>query len=179
MSVTAHIRTLPVLAVLCASLAACNDLPNGKDRKSQPAMVRQRMGATEMVVVYNRPAARGRTLFGGIVPYDSVWNPGADEATRLEISRDVRLNGQVLPAGKYSIWAIPTSGEWTLIFSRAHDVPHVPYPEGEDALRIRVRPEAGPHQESLGFDFPVATADSTMLTLHWGRVVVPIRIEPG
>jgi hypothetical protein len=166
------------MAMVCAGTAACGDLPSGKDRKSQPAMVRQQMGDTEIAVVYNRPAARERTLFGGIVPYDSVWNPGADEATRLEISHDVRLNGERLSAGKYSIWVVPTRGEWTLIFSRAHDVPHVPYPEGKDALRIRVQPEAGPYKESLGFDFPVATADSAVLTLHWGSVVVPVRIKP-
>lgn len=179
MTTKARIRTLSALTVLCASLNACGGLPNGEDRKSQPAMVRQRMGATELAVVYNRPAARGRELFGGIVPYGQAWNPGADEATRLEISQDVRLNGQVLPAGKYSIWAIPQPGQWTLIFSRAHDVPHTPYPEGKDALRIQVRPEAGPHVESLGFSFPVATADSAVLALQWGRVSVPIRIEPA
>ena len=176
---SAQLQKLSALAVLCVAMAACGGLPNGKDRKSQPAMVRQRMGATEIAVVYNRPAARGRRLFGGIVPYGEVWNPGADEATRIETSADVRLNGQVLPAGKYSIWAIPQAGEWTVIFSRAHDVPHVPYPEGKDALRIRVRPQAGPHVESLGFSFPVATADSAVLALQWGTVVVPMRIEPA
>ncbi|MBA2572914.1 MAG: DUF2911 domain-containing protein [Gemmatimonadetes bacterium] len=179
MKTRTRIWRLSAVAVVCAGVAACGGLPNGKDRKSQPAMVRQRMGATELAVVYNRPAARGRKLFGGIVPYGQLWNPGADEATRLETNQDVRLNGQVLPAGKYSIWAIPQPGEWTLIFSRAHDVPHVPYPEGKDALRIRVRPEAGSHMESLGFSFPIATADSAVLTLQWGSVVVPIRIEPA
>lgn len=164
--------------VLCMGVAACGGLPSGEDRKSQPATVRQRMGATQIAVVYNRPAARGRTLFGGIVPWDSIWNPGADEATRVEVSDDIRINGATLPAGRYSLWAIPRPEEWTLIFSRAYDVPHVPYPEGEDALRLRVRPTAGGFQESLGFDFPVATADSAMLTLRWGDVVIPLRIKP-
>jgi hypothetical protein len=136
------------------------------------------MGATEIGVVYNRPAARGRVLYGGIVPWDSVWNPGADEATRIELSRDVRMNGHPLAAGEYSIWAIPGAAEWTLIFSSAARVEHVPYPEGRDALRLRVRPESGPFMESLGFYFPAATPDSARLNLHWGTTVVPIRIQP-
>lgn len=176
-----HIGKFSALVALWAALTACSgdSLPNGAKRKSQPASVRQRMGATEVAVIYNRPAARGRKLFGGIVPFGQIWNPGADEATRFETTRDVRLNGYILPAGKYSIWAIPDIHEWTLIFSRAHDVPHTPYPEGEDALRIRVRPVAGRHTESLGFDFPLATADSALLEMRWGTLVIPIRIGPG
>lgn len=159
------------------ALSACG-LPDGSARKSQPALVRQRMGSTEIAVVYNRPAARGRVLFGGIVPWDSVWCPGADEATRLELTQDVRVEGRPLGAGKYSVWAIPGPAEWTVIFSRAANVYHVPYPRGQDALRIRVRPTTGPYMESLAYYFPAATADSAVLALHWGTTVVPVRIRP-
>lgn len=154
-------------------------LPDGSDRGSQPAEIRQRMGSTEIAVVYNRPSARGRELYGGLVPHDSIWNPGADEATRIELSRDVLVEGQRLPAGKYSLWAIPRPAAWTVVFSRAHDVFHVPYPEGEDALRVRIRPRTGPHVESLAFRFPLATADSAELHLHWGATVVPLRLRPA
>lgn len=166
-------------------LAGCGDvedgarLPDGSERGSQPAEVRQRMGSTEIAVVYNRPSARGRELFGGLVPYDSIWNPGADEATRIELSEDVLVEGRELPAGKYSIWAIPGPDEWTVIFSRAHDVYHVPYPEGQDALRLAIRPRSGPHMEALAFTFPVAVRDSAELDLTWGTVVVPLRLRPG
>lgn len=160
-----------------AITAACGGLPDGADRASQPAEVRQRMGSTEIRVVYNRPSARGRELFGGIVPYNSVWNPGADEATRIETSRDVLIEGGRLPAGAYSLWLIPRPEEWTVIFSRAADVFHEPYPEGQDALRRRVRPRSGPPMETLSFHFPLATRDSSELVLHWGRVVLPLRIR--
>lgn len=153
-------------------------LPDGSERKSQPALARQRMGATEMAVVYNRPSARGRELFGGIVPHGEAWNPGADEATRIELSRTVRIDGQPLPAGRYSIWAIPQPGPWTVIFSRAHDVPHVPYPEGQDALRLQVSPVQGEYVETLAWNFPVATADSAVLQMRWGNTVLPLSIHP-
>jgi hypothetical protein len=138
-------------------LGGCGGLPDGSDRASQPAEVLQRMGGTEIAVVYNRPSARGRELFGGLVPYDSIWNPGADEATRIELSEDVLIAGEPLPTGKYSIWAIPRPDEWTVIFSRAHDVYHEPYPEGHDALRLQVRPLTGSYMETLAFQFSTAT----------------------
>jgi hypothetical protein len=151
--------------------------PSGDWRRSQPARVVQRMGSTEVTVVYNRPAARGRELFGALVPWDSIWNPGADEATRIELDEDDLIDGQHLAIGRYSVWAVPRPEEWTLILSRAWDVQHRPFPAGEDALRLRVRPRGGSHMESLAFYFPVADADSAVLVLHWGETVVPITLR--
>ncbi len=168
-----------LLPSLLALPAACDGMPSGEGRMSQPARLSQRLRDAEVTVVYNRPVARGRTLFGALVPYGEIWNPGADEATRIELSDDVSIAGQPLPAGKYSLWAIPGPDEWTLVFSRAWDVEHVPYPEGEDALRVRVRPQPGPHMETLGFYFPMVDADSALLVLHWGetRIPLPLRVR--
>jgi hypothetical protein len=172
---------LPLLLLLQVSCQRGSSveggLPSGAGRKSQPARVAQRLEAAQVTVVYNRPVARGRELFGALVPYGEIWNPGADEATRIELSHDVTIGGQPLPAGKYSIWAIPDPREWVLIFSRAWDVEHIPYPEGEDALRIRVRPQPGPHMEALGFYFPMVDADSAVLMLHWGETTVPLSLR--
>lgn len=166
-----------VLLAAAVALVACRGLPDGSSRASQPAEIRQRMGSTEIDLRYNRPSARGRALFGALVPYDSVWNPGADEATRIEVSRDVRIDGATLPAGKYSLWAIPRPDEWTVILSRAWNVPHTPYPEGQDALRLGVSPTSGPYVESLSFDVPVAMRDSALLELKWGTVVLPLHFR--
>jgi hypothetical protein len=151
--------------------------PSDDWRRSQPARVVQRMGSTEMTVVYNRPTARGRELFGALMPWDSIWNPGADEATRIEIDRDVLLDGQLLRAGRYSIWAVPRRDEWTLVFSRAWDVQHRPYPAGQDALTLRIRPRPAAHMESLAFYFPMVDAESATLVLHWGETMIPISIR--
>jgi hypothetical protein len=154
--------------------------PADEWRRSQPARVTQRMGSTEMTIVYNRPVARGRELFGALVPWDSIWNPGADEATRIEVNESISIEGQTLPAGRYSIWAIPQRDEWTLIFSRAWEVQHRPYREGNEVLRVRVRPRRAEHVESLAFYFPVADVDSAVLALHWGETIIPISIRrPG
>lgn len=146
-------------------------------RKSQAAAVSQRVANTEITVTYSRPVARGRELFGGIVPYGVVWNPGADQATAVAISRDVLVNGQPLAAGKYSIWAVPGPDTWTLILSRAADVYHTPYPgEAEDALRVDVPVGVGAYHEVLTFDFSLVEGKDAVLSLRWGTVVVPLSI---
>jgi len=146
--------------------------------KSQSGSVFQRVANTDIAVVYDRPVARGRELFGGIVAYDEVWNPGANDATAVSLSRDVTVNGEALAAGKYSIWAIPRAGDWTVIFSRAADVYHTPYPgENQDALRLTITPQRGDHMETLAFYFPMVEGKETELRLHWGETVVPMLIK--
>ena len=146
-------------------------------RQSQPATVTQMLGGTKVTIVYNRPSARGRQLFGGVVAWGRVWDPGADEATTIAFSKDVLVAGQPLAAGTYSLWAIPQPDVWTVIFSRAAPVFHVPYPgEGHDALRLKLKPERGPFVETLAFYFPAVEAERALLHLHWGETIVPIPI---
>jgi hypothetical protein len=159
--------------------ASTEIIPLDDVRKSQAAAVSQRVANTEITVTYSRPVARGRELFGALVPYDEVWNPGADQATAVVFTRDVELNGHPLAAGKYSLWAIPRADRWTMIVSRAGDVYHTPYPgEDQDAVRFDVVPESGTHMEALAFYFPVVEGKDTVLRLHWGGVIVslPIRV---
>lgn len=173
-------RAAVVALALAALLAACGPVPSGAKRKSQPALLVQQVGATRLTLRYNRPSARGRALFGGIVPWDSVWCPGADEGTRLETTSDLHVGGRVLPKGAYSLWMIPrASGEWTLIFSRKANAYHVPYPGAEhDALRVPVRPGHGPYTETLAYAFPVAMPDSAVLQLAWGDMTLSVPVVP-
>jgi len=164
--------------VLTYSLSCDADLLRKTPRKSQPASVMQMIGPTRVTVTYNRPTARGRTLFGGIIQYGDTWNPGADEATAIQFSRAVLFGEKPLPAGKYSVWVTPhpAPAEWTFILSKAADVSHTPYPEGRDALRLQVRPMSAPHIEALALYFPAADSASALLRLHWGETMVEIPI---
>ncbi|MFL5383133.1 MAG: DUF2911 domain-containing protein [Longimicrobiaceae bacterium] len=173
-------RSLSIPLLALALLAGCGGVPSGAKRASQPALVVQRIGATELTLRYNRPSARGRALFGGIVPWDSVWCPGADEGTRLESSSDLAIGAARLPRGAYTLWMIPrAAGDWTLIFSRDANAYHVPYPGAEkDALRVPVRPARGPHTETLSWSFPTATKDAAVLRLAWGEAVVDLPLRP-
>ncbi len=170
-------RRLPIFATAAAALVLGCSSSGGSIPKSQHARLEQRVGRVVVTIEYNRPVARGRRLFGGIVPYGVAWDPGADAASTINFSGQVELEDHVVPSGTYSIWAIPGATEWTLILSRAARVFHEPYPEGEDALRLKLTPQAGPHMETLGFYFPMVDADSALLHLHWGETIVPIRVR--
>jgi len=164
-------------ALLLTALIPPYSLQAQAVRPSQRGTVMQMIATTAVTVVYNRPSARGRRLFGGVVPYGEAWNPGADEATTVTFSKDVRIAGRALAARKYSLWMIPAaSGSWTVIFSRAASVFHVPHPQGHDALRVQLEPERGWFMETLAFYFPMVGPDTALLTLHWGETVLPIPI---
>ena len=146
---------------------------------SQRGSVTQNVALTEISVTYGRPVARGRVLFGKLVPWDSVWHPGADSATRVTFDHDVLIEGQKLEAGEYSLWLVPReSAPWTLIFSRAAHTFHKPYPGSSlDALRVPVTPERLSHMETLAIYFPLVLRDKAIMRIHWGETGVPVHIE--
>ena len=152
-------------------------IPLDEVKPSQSGSVWQEVANTSIAVIYDRPVARGRDLFGGIVPFGEIWNPGANDATTVEFSRDVTINGNPLAAGKYSLWAIPDPNRWTVIFSRQADVYHTPYPgEEHDALRFMVSPRLGEHMETMAFYFAAVEKKDTELRLHWGDTYIPFDI---
>ena len=84
---------------------------------SQEASVSQRVGLTDVMVNYHRPAVNNRTVWGGIVPYDQVWRAGANENTTISFSTDVMVESKKVSAGTYGLHMIPTKSTWTVIFS--------------------------------------------------------------
>jgi Protein of unknown function (DUF2911). len=146
---------------------------------SQRGSVSQTIAFTDISIKYGRPSTRGRALFGALVPWDSIWHPGADSATRITFSRDVMLDGHALKAGAYSIWLIPRDGKpWTLIFNRKSRAFHKPYPGAEfEALRIEIEPETGMQMESLAYYFSEVVRDTAVLRIHWGTTMIPVHIK--
>ncbi len=148
-------------------------------RPSQAAEVMQWVGAAKLDITYHRPVARGRELFGKLVPFGKVWSPSADSAAVLTLTKPITVNGSTLAAGAYTIWTIPGENEWMVIFSMEHPVHHMFYPEGKDALRVKAVPRVGDHLETLGISFPMVDADSAEMVIHWGRTIVPLKIRSG
>ena len=149
---------------------------------SQFGTVSQTVDTTEIRVEYYRPQARGRVLFGeeGIVRFGRTWDMGANRATNVEFSEDVVLDGQRLPAGRYSLWTTPQpEGPWPFMANSDWDVNHFPYPgEETEALRVELMPEESEtYFEVLTFYFSEVGADRAVLTLHWGTTTLPIPIE--
>jgi hypothetical protein len=168
------------LTVLALALAACGSgRPSGAQgiARSQPAAVSQQLAGMRIEIAYHRPVARGRPLFGALVPWGRIWSPSADSVARLTISGPVELNGARLAAGSYGLWMIPDSTAWTVIVSAKPDAFHLRYPEGQDVMRLTATPTRGEHVETLQFAFPMVDADSATLQLRWGTTVVPIRVH--
>lgn len=162
------------LALVCLGGVAC---AQETTRKSQLGVVTQWIAGTKVEITYRRPVARGRALFGALVPYGRVWTPSADSAARIAVSAPVEINGATLPAGTYSIWATPDSVDWTLAFNSNAVLFHLNVPRSGDVLRVHAKPASGAHVETLLFTFPMVDADSARLELHWGTTVVPFSLR--
>jgi hypothetical protein len=166
---------LVAAAVLAdASSAAELQLP----RPSQKAQVMQTVGLTDVTITYSRPGVKGRVIWGGLVPYDKVWRTGANEATAITFSTDVKVNGQALPAGTYSFHTIPTKGDWTLIFNKKIDQwGSYSYDEKDDALRVKVKAQPHESTEWMEFSLPDIAVDKATVALDWEKLRVPFEIQ--
>jgi hypothetical protein len=165
------------------ALAALLSLCSAQVLASEPAKVVQTVDGTTITVEYYRPVARGRELFGGLVEWGTTWTPGANWATTLEVDKDVRLNNNPLPKGKYSIWIeIRKETEWTVMVSRRAKVYHLwPPPIDDEQLRFTVRPKHGPNIEVLTWTFPTVMRDGAELWMEWGTTIVAllVTVEPS
>jgi hypothetical protein len=165
---------LPLLLLPAAGLAQETE---PRVRPSQHGTVSQTVDSTTITIDYDRPVARGRELFGRLIPWGETWTPGANWATTIAFDRAVTVAGHAVAAGTYSIWTVPGADEWTFILSTRERVFHRSYPAGEDLLRFPVKPTEGAHMETLAYYFPVVAEDSTVLHLHWGTTIVPVAIR--
>jgi hypothetical protein len=145
---------------------------------SQRAIVTQRIGLTDITVSYCRPLAGGRELFGKAIPYGQVWRAGANENTVISFTDDVSVEGKPLAAGTYGLHMIPTADQWTIIFSKnSTSWGSFSYDEKEDALRVTVKPQSGENQDALAYTFEEVKPDSTAVTMHWAKAVVPFHVS--
>jgi hypothetical protein len=148
-------------------------------KPSQHGSVSQDVAGTTFTIEYDRPVARGRDLFGALVPYDRVWCPGANTCTTLTVSTDVTIEGKTLPAGTYTVWAKPGASTWSIIFNTAHPTFHTQHARvaDRDFLTVDVTPRTASHMETLAFYFAAVDGHHTELVLHWGTVAVPLSID--
>ena len=143
-------------------------------KPSPAATATGKIGATDVKVNYSSPGVKGRKIFGGLEPYGSVWRAGANEATTVEFSKAVRVEGKALPAGKYGFFVIPAQGAWTVIFNK---VPNqwgaFKYDEKQDALRVLVTPrKTAAVTERLAYEVMPKG-----LVLRWENVELPVAIK--
>ena len=109
---------------------------------SPPDSVRANVAGAALSVRYSRPSARGRVIFGNVVPWNQVWRTGANEATVFETSGDLLIGGTTVPAGKYTLWTIPARDAWKLIINRNTGQWGTDYNAQYDLARLDMKVEA-------------------------------------
>jgi Protein of unknown function (DUF2911) len=194
---------LSVLLVLCTYLSVAAQVRT--PRPSQKASVMQTIGVTDITITYHRPGVKGRTIWGDplpeqvtsvkgdatldnqnvrpknapIVPWGHVWRTGANDATMFEVTDEVLINGQKLPAGSYSLHTIPTKDEWTIVFNgTANQWGSFNYDPAKDTLRVKVKPQwVNESQEWLQYTFDPVTENSAQVNIRWEKVRVPFTVE--
>jgi len=145
---------------------------------SQHAMVKQRVGLTDIELDYSRPNKNDREIFGGLVPYGKLWRTGANAVTKIKFSKAVTLGGKEIPAGEYALFTIPTADEWTIIVSKDAKVQSAAdYKQENDAVRLTAKPEPNPVTIET---FTIALADvkgaSATLNFLWDKTRVPVKL---
>ena len=141
--------------------------------------LKQRVGLTDIEITYSRPSAKGRPIFGGLVPYGQIWRTGANAATKISFSTPVTLNNTAIPAGEYSIFTIPDKEKWTIIVNNDLGLwGSYNYNSKRDELRfdIPVQSIQGDMYEqfTMQFDQRNELAD---LQLLWDRVKISIPVK--
>ena len=147
------------------------------EEKASPLRTEEGMiGDKEVKVQYGSPSVRDRVIWGELLPYDEVWRTGANEATFVEFSDNVTVEGKALNAGKYSLFTIPKeNADWTVIFNKEWDLEHghYQYKEENDVLRVEVAPRwEDNNQENL-----TISIEDPGLVIRWEKMSLPITIQ--
>jgi hypothetical protein len=199
---TLRIYPLAAALLLLFAVAAQAQTTLRLPRPSQKSSVMQTVGVTDIAITYSRPGVKGRKIWGDppagaatgtatlddgraraadapIVPYGHVWRTGANEATLFEVSDNVLINGQPLPAGRYSLHTIPAKDEWTIIFNKDDGQwGSFTYDEKKDALRVKAKPEmVADTQEWLAFGIDPVGENAARVNIRWEKLTVPFTVE--
>ena len=151
-------------------------MESGTQKASPVHSAQGKIGTTDVKIQYGSPAVRNRVIWGDLLPYDEVWRTGANEATFVDFSQDVTVEGKPLKAGKYSLFTIPKEqGNWTVIFNSEWDLQHghYQYKEENDVLRV----EAAPQWEDTAQENLSISIEDYGLLVRWEKLSLPIRIE--
>lgn len=173
-------------AVVCSSLVLSAEHANAQQDFEVPVtnprgVIRQRIAATDIEVSYNRPSVKGRTIFGGLIPYGQVWRTGSDASTKISFSTPVFVNGKNVAAGTYELFTIPGEKEWTIILQPSRNQwGSYGYKEEFDAHRsVVASQQLTESMETFTVSFDQVTSKSADLSLSWARVrvAIPITID--
>jgi len=158
-----------VLAALIISVLACAQQDKSK-RPSPPGSAECKFADGKTVhIAYSRPSMKGRKIYGGLVPYDMEWRTGANEATTFVTDTNLEVGSSRVPAGKYTLFTIPSQKQWTLIISKKTGEWGIPYPgKSEDLTRVPMRSEElSTPVEQFTISFERTAPEACSLRMDW------------
>ncbi len=148
--------------------------------RSPRCHVVQEIGLSTVTIDYSRPSMRNRLIFGDLVPFDRMWKTGENEATTIEFSDDVLIEGEYLPKGKYALYTMPGEEVWSVIFYKDWDQFGLPkrYMESQEALAVEVESEElAMTFETLLINIDKIRDSSAVLQLIWEDVLVEVKMS--
>jgi Protein of unknown function (DUF2911) len=172
-------KAIAIAAVSFAvlSLSAAPTSAEEKKRASPHADVTASLGGKKLTVSYGRPFAKGRAIFGGLVPWGQVWRTGADEATTFVTETDVVIGGLKVPKGEYALFTIPTEKEWTLVVNKtAKQWGAFKYDAKEDLGRVPMTVAANAKPVEQFTIELVPAGKQVTLKMSWDKTVASVAI---
>jgi len=167
--------------VLMFSLfAAAQGQTDKSKRPSPPGTASVALNGKNVNIDYSRPFLKGRKIGSEIVPYGKVWRTGANEATTLTTEADLDIGGTSVPAGKYTLWTLPSEGTWKLIVNKQTGQWGTEYDQAQDLARIDMqKSQTQQPVEQFTMSFNKKGNDTADLVLDWGstRVSVPVKAK--
>jgi len=159
-------------ALLVSSVAVAQK--SAKPIPSPRDSVSGKVAGANIKIWYGSPSVKGRKIFGGLEPWGKVYRAGANEATQFTTDKNIKVEGQTLPAGKYAFFVIPMEkGKWTVIFNKtAVQWGAFKYDQKQDQLRVMVTPKTIPNQERM-----VYKITKNGFSMDWATTSVPVSIK--
>jgi hypothetical protein len=145
---------------------------------SPSATLSQKIGLSDVKIIYSRPSARGRQIMGDLVPYGKIWRTGANEATKVSFSEEVTIEGKQLAAGEYGLFTIPEQDEWTVIFSNNTQLwGNQGYNDQDDAIRFKVKAHKNPNfVETFTINVADVTTAGAIFEIMWENTIVKFNV---
>ncbi|UXP32861.1 DUF2911 domain-containing protein [Reichenbachiella agarivorans] len=145
-----------------------------QEKASPPRTAEAEVNGKTITINYSSPSKKDRKIWDGLVKYDKVWRTGANEATTLEVSEDVKIGGKSLKKGKYAIFTIPNENSWTIIInSNPNQWGAYNYDKEMDVLRFDVKP----NKNKLTEMFTISISEAGLVTMAWDEVKVEFTIQ--